>query len=313
VVSSDYGKHYSVQRREVLKFFSESLGDRSVGPTYLDLTFGAGGHTTSILKEIPNSFVYAVDQDIEAINNGETKLKELDLTDRCKLLKMNFSEFEEYYKSSLSDEGVKFDGILMDLGVSSHQFDQISRGFSFRESAELDMRMDGTNDQIQTAKDLVNELDEEELANVIFEYGEERYSRRIAKAIVEKREEAEIVDTKTLEDIVFHCYPKKDRFKKIHPATKTFQALRIAVNHELEVLATASEFLPNFLAPGGRLAIISFHSLEDRIVKRSFKKRVLEDKAHFKILTKRPLMAEEDEVSENPRSRSAKMRVLEKL
>jgi len=201
----------------------------------------------------------------------------------------------------------------MDLGVSSHQFDQFERGFSFRADAPLDMRMAYDNDDILTASQILNEYEEEDIANLIFKYGEERLTRRIAAAIVEARQEGNITTTKELENICFHAYPKRERHKKAHPATRTFQALRIAVNDELGVLESTIEKLFGLLDKGGVLGIISFHSLEDRIAKHKFKEIFQTDKSIAKILTKRPLLPSEGEVGENKRSRSAKLRFIQKL
>ena len=207
----------------------------------------------------------------------------------------------------------KLDGIVMDLGVSSHHFDDFERGFSFREDAFLDMRMNQDKGEFYTASEVLNELDEESLANMIFKYGEERYSRRIAKAIVSFRREQRLERTKDLENICFHAYPANLRHKKIHPATKTFQALRIFVNRELEVLENSLENMFHLLSPGGVLAVISFHSLEDRIVKHKFKEIFQSDKNAAKIITKKPIYPSEQELEENSRSRSAKLRLLQKI
>jgi 16S rRNA (cytosine1402-N4)-methyltransferase len=205
----------------------------------------------------------------------------------------------------------KFAGILMDLGVSSHQFDKMERGFSFRADAPLDMRMNYGDSSIPTAADLLNSLSEKEIADILFNYGEERLSRKIASRIVELRQKKKIETTGELEDICFHAYPPKDRHGKIHPATRSFQALRIAVNEELTVLENTLPKLLPYLAHGGTLAVISFHSLEDRIVKHTFKEISESDQA-VTILTKKPLTASESELTENSRSRSAKLRVLQK-
>ena len=224
---------------------------------------------------------------------------------------MNFEDFPSWVEDV--KPSLKFDGILMDLGVSSHHFDKFDRGFSFREDAYLDMRMDFSRDETPTAADVLNTLGEQEIADIIFKYGEERYSRRIAKAIIEFRNNEMLERTKQLEEIVFHCYPKKLRHTKIHPATKTFQALRIFVNRELEVLENTLQKLFELLTDGGVLAVISFHSLEDRIVKHKFKEIFQTHINTAKILTKKPLYPSDEEVAENSRSRSAKLRLLQKL
>lgn len=305
-----YTKHYSVFYEECIKFFKDA-NEKKPCRYYADMTFGGGGHSTGTAKEIDGSIVFSVDQDPDAIKNGNKRIEEENLTGRVHLNKMNFERFPEWMNKTHPD--IKFDGILMDLGVSSHHFDDFSRGFSFREDAPLDMRMDYGNPDVATASDILNEYDEEDIANIIFKYGEEHYSRRIAKAVVEKREVEPITRTKQLEDIVFHAYPKHLRHRKIHPATKTFQSLRIYVNRELDVLENTIDSLFNLLAVGGVLEVISFHSLEDRIAKHKFKEIFQTDKNTAKILTKKPILPSEKELSENSRSRSAKLRVIQKV
>jgi 16S rRNA (cytosine1402-N4)-methyltransferase len=200
----------------------------------------------------------------------------------------------------------------MDLGVSSHQFDKMERGFSFRADAPLDMRMNYGDNNIPTAADLLNSLSEKEIADIIFNYGEDKLSRKIAARIVELRQKEKIATTGQIEDICFHAYPAKDRHGKIHPATRTFQALRIAVNEELTVLENTLPKLMPFLAEGGVLAVISFHSLEDRIVKHTFKEISEHGEIPGSVLTKKPMTASEEELEENSRSRSAKLRLLQK-
>lgn len=306
-MENEYGKHYSVLKNECINFLTE-LNDK-IPCSYADLTFGAGGHSSALAQLNPKAKVFCVDQDPDAIKNGEALLLSLNLSDRVKLLKMNFVDFPDYAQSN----NLKLAGILLDLGVSSHQFDTFSRGFSFREDAPLDMRMDYQNDDIQTAADIVNTLSEKDLADLIFLYGEERYSRKIAREIFSARKESPITTTKVLENIIFHCYPPKERHRGPHPATRTFQALRIAVNSELDVLKSVIPELYSCLDVGGRLAIISFHSLEDRIVKHSFKEIVEKNPEHAKIISKKPILPSDQELAENPRSRSAKLRVLEKI
>jgi 16S rRNA (cytosine1402-N4)-methyltransferase len=224
---------------------------------------------------------------------------------------MNFREFPDWCEKNHMHG--KFAGILMDLGVSSHQFDKMERGFSFRADAPLDMRMNYGDPTIPTAADLLNTLSEKEIADIIFNYGEERLSRKIANRIVELRQKEKIATTGQIEDICFHSYPPKDRHGKIHPATRTFQALRIAVNEELHVLENTLPKLLPFLAEGGVLAVISFHSLEDRIVKHTFKEIVEKKDFPAIILTKKPLTATEEELLQNSRSRSAKLRLLQRV
>ena len=192
-------------------------------------------------------------------------------------------------------------------------FDKFDRGFSFREDAPLDMRMNYNDESIYTGAEFLNKADEEEIANIIFKYGEERLSRRIARGVVEFRQTKPIETTKELENIVFHAYPARQRHGRIHPATKTFQAIRIFVNRELEVLENTLEKLYDLLAPNGVLQVISFHSLEDRITKHKFKEIFQCNKNTAKILTKKPIYPSEREITENSRSRSAKLRVMQRL
>jgi len=263
------------------------------GGRYLDATVGGGGHSCLILQADPSVQVVAIDQDGAAIAAAQSNLSTF--SDRLSFWRGNFSDFDP--------QGKLFDGILADLGVSSAQFDVPERGFSFRHEAPLDMRMDQRQDL--AAADIVNHWDETDLANLIYTYGEERLSRRIARKIVEQRP---FHTTTALAEAISYCVPRKYRYGRIHPATRSFQALRIAVNHELEVLETLLQNAPVWLAPGGRLAIISFHSLEDRIVKHSLKQNPA-----LKVITKKPITATEAELEINPRSRSAKLRVAEKL
>lgn len=305
-----YTSHYSVLYNECIQAFKDANPQKEQR-IFADMTFGGGGHSCGIPRDIEGSIVYSVDQDPDAIANGQKKIEDEGLKGKVILNKMNFESFPEFMKKNLPE--VKFDGILMDLGVSSHHFDKFERGFSFREDAPLDMRMQYDNSQIPTAADVLNQESEEAIADIIFKYGEEHYSRRIAKEIVARRSGKPISRTKQLEDIVFHAYPKHLRHKKIHPATKTFQALRIYVNRELEVLETTLDKLFAMLDTGGVLAVISFHSLEDRIAKHKFKEIFQNDKNIAKILTKKPIYPTDREIQENSRSRSAKLRVIQKV
>lgn len=312
-MTEQYTEHYSVLLNECLEHLQAAYenSDKFQDPTFADMTFGGGGHSSALAKLFPNSRVYSVDQDPDAIRNGNAIIESQNLGENLFLNKMNYEEFPEWVKEH--KPGLKFHGVLMDLGVSSHHFDQFDRGFSFREDAPLDMRMDFENDQHYTAAEVLNTFSEEDIANIIFKFGEERLSRRIAKAIVETRKTTKITRTKELENICFHAYPANQRHKRIHPATKTFQALRIFVNRELEVLENTLENLYDLLLPGGVLAVISFHSLEDRIAKHKFKEIFQLHKNTAKILTKKPVYPSESELNENSRSRSAKLRVLQKL
>jgi len=262
------------------------------GGNYLDLTVGGGSHSRLILETGEDVKVTCVDQDEDALKAAKENLSEFG--DRVKFIHSNFANYQFIENS--------YDGILADLGVSSYHLDNPERGFSFRNTANLDMRMN--QQQSLTAGDIINEWDEKELADIFFKYGEERLSRRIARRIVEKRP----FDTTTeLANAIAYSVPPKYRHGRIHPATRVFQALRIAVNDELKALETLIEKAPNALIPGGRIAIISFHSLEDRPVKHGLRNSPL-----LRILTKKPIIATEEEIKQNPRSRSAKLRIAEK-
>lgn len=305
-MNEHYYDHYSVLKKECLDFLTEGAPEDSC---FVDLTFGGGGHSFGLLEKGENFRVVATDQDPEAIAAGRERIKNSIHINRIELIKSNFFEFPEIAKRQFP--GKLFQGILLDLGVSSHHFDKAERGFSFKVDAPLDMRMDTENINLKTAADLLNELSEEELADIIYNYGEDRLARKIARKIVEEREKKPILSTLDLENIIFHCYPKTQRFKGLNPSTRTFQALRIAVNQELKVLEVLPK-LYELLRPSGRLLVISFHSLEDRIVKRTFKE-LEKGPIPGKILTKKPLTPSKNEIDENLRSRSAKLRVIERL
>ncbi len=260
---------------------------------YLDATVGGGGHSRLILKTEPTTHLIALDQDPLALTAAQQNLAEFG--DRVTFWHGNFAEFVT--------PNQRFDGVLADLGVSSPQLDCPERGFSFRHPGALDMRMNPT--QTLTAADLVNHRSERELADIFYHYGEERLSRRIARRIVEGRP---FQTTTALADAIAASVPSKYRHGRIHPATRVFQALRIAVNRELDVLEQLIEVAPSWLAPTGRLAIISFHSLEDRLVKHG-----LRNHGDLKVLTKKPIMASSEEVRQNPRARSAKLRLAERI
>ncbi|HEY9736433.1 MAG TPA: 16S rRNA (cytosine(1402)-N(4))-methyltransferase RsmH [Trichocoleus sp.] len=262
------------------------------GGHYLDATVGGGGHSKLILEADPTIQLTALDQDGDAIAAAQSTLAPY--LDRVTFQRTNFAEFNPGKR--------RFDGILADLGVSSAQFDIAQRGFSFRLEAPLDMRMDQR--QEVSAADIVNHWEEAELARIIYTYGEERLSRRIARQIVAQRP---FTTTTELAEAIAQCVPGKYRYGRIHPATRTFQALRIAVNRELEVLEQFLELAPTWLSPGGRLAIISFHSLEDRLVKHALKGSSL-----LTVVTKKPVTAADEETASNPRARSAKLRVAER-
>lgn len=307
---TEYLGHYSVMLKECLEALE--LGSKTSGSTiFADLTFGAGGHTFALSDHVSGSTVYSTDQDPDALKNGNENIIRRGKEGKVNLLPMNFQEFPDWCEKNQMHG--KFAGILMDLGVSSHQFDKMERGFSFRADAPLDMRMNYGDSSIPTAADLLNSLSEKEIADIVFNYGEERLSRKIASRIVELRSKEKIATTGQIEDICFHAYPPKDRHGKLHPATRTFQALRIAVNEELTVLENTLPKLLPYLAEGGVLAVISFHSLEDRIVKHTFKEIVEKKDFSAIILTKKPLTATEEELSQNSRSRSAKLRLLQRV
>ncbi|MGB3296676.1 MAG: 16S rRNA (cytosine(1402)-N(4))-methyltransferase RsmH [Phormidesmis sp.] len=279
--------HLPVLPEQVLDGLQIKAGGR-----YLDATVGGGGHSLLLLQAMPDVEIVALDQDLQAIAAAKARLAEFD--PRVTFHHTNFSRFDP--------KELRFDGILADIGVSSTQLDQGQRGFSFRQEAPLDMRMDET--QALTAEEIVNYWDEKAIADTLYEYGEERLSRRIARRIVEKRP---FSTTTELAWEIAGAYPPKARHGRIHPATRTFQALRIAVNGELKVLEAFLAAAPDWLKPEGRLAIISFHSLEDRIVKYAFR-----GDERLQIVTKKPLVASQLEVQENKRSRSAKLRVAER-
>lgn len=261
------------------------------GGLYLDATLGGGGHSRLILAVAPDVGLVGVDRDEQAIRAAQGRLD----GDRVTFWQGNFAEY--------NPQGQRFDGILADLGVSSPQFDQPDRGFSFQTEAPLDMRMDRRQDL--TAADIINHYDEAELADIFYHYGEERLSRRIARRIVERRP---LATTTALADAIASSVPRKYRYGRIHPATRVFQALRIAVNGELSSLEKFLDMAPTWLKPGGRIGIISFHSLEDRRVKHHFRNSPL-----LKVITKKPITAQPDELQENRRSRSAKLRFAEKI
>ncbi len=218
----------------------------------------------------------------------------------------SFADRVQFWRGNFADyqpQGMQFDGIIADLGVNSYQLDTPTRGFSFRHSAPLDMRMN--LQQSLSAADIINTWDEGELADIFFHYGEERLSRRIARRIVQNRP---FETTTQLADVIASCYPSKSRYGRIHPATRVFQALRIAVNQELTALETFLSRAPQWLKLGGRIGVISFHSLEDRRVKQSFK-----SDSGLQVLTKKPIQAQALEIADNPRSRSAKLRLAERI
>lgn len=276
--------HRSVLSRELIS----GLEILTAG-IYLDATAGGGGHSELLLKQHPEVKLIAIDRDQTAIAATQARLAAY-YPQQVNFWQGNFADYQP--------SGLLFDGIIADLGVSSPQLDLAERGFSFRQSAPLDMRMDRS--QELTAAHIVNHWQEVSLANLIYEYGEERFSRRIAKKIVQQRPFSTTTD---LAEAIASTVPGKYRHGRIHPATRTFQALRIEVNQELKSLEKFIEVAPTWLKPGGKIGIISFHSLEDRIVKHRFRSSDL-----LQVITKKPLTAQPDEQRANPRSRSAKLR-----
>ncbi|MBE9118138.1 16S rRNA (cytosine(1402)-N(4))-methyltransferase RsmH [Lusitaniella coriacea LEGE 07157] len=277
--------HLPVLSREVV----EGLKIQS-GGHYLDATVGGGGHSRLILAAAPDARITAIDRDESAIAASRSLLGS-----EVEFWQGNFADY--------NPQNQQFDGIIADLGVSSPQLDRAERGFSFQQEADLDMRMDRS--QTLTAGEIVNRWDERKLADLFYTYGEERYSRRIARRIVEQRPWQ---TTTQLAGAIASSVPRKYRYGRIHPATRTFQALRIAVNAELESLERFLDRAPTWLKPGGILGIISFHSLEDRIAKHRLRESPL-----LKVLTKKPITAQPEETQQNPRSRSAKLRFAQKI
>lgn len=307
-------KHISVM-------YNECIQGLNVNPSgiYVDGTLGGAGHSKGILERLESGKLICNDLDVNAINNAKEVLSE-------HLDKVTF--LHDDYKNllaNLDDLGIsQVDGILLDLGVSSPQIDDPNRGFSYSKPAPLDMRMD--TEQTLDARAVINNYSEEELAKIFFEYGEDKLSRKIARAVVREREKEEITTTNRLADIIERCYPAGYRFKHGHPAKRVFQAVRIEVNGELEGLY---DFIYNValrLKVGGRMAVITFHSLEDRIVKNAFvelekdcicDKRlpvcVCNKRQEVKIITKKPIVASEEELKQNKRAESAKLRIIERV
>jgi 16S rRNA (cytosine1402-N4)-methyltransferase len=287
--------HVSVMPLEVSNYLVNKLDG-----LYVDCTFGGGGHTSYLLDKFPNIKIIAFDWDEDASN--QFKKKNNDFNDRLTFIRDNFRNI----KQALTNINVyKIDGILADIGVSSKQFDDLTRGFSFNSNV-LDMRMD--NRSSLTAKEIINKYSNRDLADLFYKYGQEYKSRQIADAICARRQRGMINTAVELKDII--CSVKRQE-AKINPATKVFQALRIFVNNELSNLEVLLSATPDILSEHGRIVIISFHSLEDKIVKLNFKQNV--DNKIYKLLTKKVIMATNEEIKINPRSRSAKMRVCEKV
>lgn len=305
--------HYTVMKEESIN----GLNLKEDG-VYVDCTLGYAGDSSEILKRVKRGFLFAFDQDINAINWSSKKLQEIG--DNFLIIKSNFL----YMKEELLNRGVtEVDGILFDLGVSSPQLDEAERGFSYHKDARLDMRMDQS--QPLSAYEVVNTYDEKKLADIIFRFGEEKHAKSIARNIVKQRNVKPIETTLELVDIIKASMPYKDTINK-HPARKTFQAIRIEVNHELDILETSMRNALSMLKVGGRLVVITFHSLEDKIVKDVFKEVTEIDKVvkglpnipneylpNFKIINKKVITPSDKENEENNRSRSSKLRIIERI
>ncbi len=286
---------------------------------YVDGTLGGGGHAFEVCSRLGNKGIFVgVDQDAAAIEAAGQRLK--GFGEKVRIVRSNYRDV----KSQLQKLGIdKVDGIILDLGVSSYQLDTAERGFSYREDAPLDMRMDTR--QVRTARDIVNEYSEMELFHVIRDYGEDRFAKNIAKHLVKRRKEKPVETTGELAEIIKGAIPMKYQKKSGHPAKRTFQAIRIELNRELEVLKDSLDNMIELLNPGGRLCIITFHSLEDRIVKSAFRRNenpctcphdfpvcVCGNVSKGRIVTKKPILPGEREMEENSRSKSAKLRIFER-
>ncbi|MBR5596805.1 MAG: 16S rRNA (cytosine(1402)-N(4))-methyltransferase RsmH [Lachnospiraceae bacterium] len=306
-------KHYSVLLDETI----EGLKIKQDG-IYVDGTLGGGGHAFHVCSKLKEGHFYGIDQDAAAIEAAGKRLEEFG--DMVTIVRSNYCNMKEIMKEQQVD-GV--DGIVLDLGVSSYQLDTIERGFSYKYDTDLDMRMDQR--QTLTAKEIVNQYSERELFRVIRDYGEDQFAKNIAKHIVKAREQQPIETTFQLNEIIKAAIPAKMRATGGHPSKKTFQAIRIECNRELEVLKNTLDDMVELLNPGGRLCIITFHSLEDRLVKSAFRKHenpctcpsdfpvcVCGNKSKGKAVTRKPILPSEKELEENSRSKSAKLRIFEK-
>ncbi len=292
--------HQPVLVDEILKFL-----DPKPGRVYVDGTLGNAGHALSVLeKSSPNGFLIGIDRDEEILKIAQERLKSFE--ERVCLFQENFAATGVVLKKAGFE---KVDGIYLDLGVSSLQFDTAARGFSFSKEGPLDMRMNQTSGE--PVLDKLQNTNERELTDILKTYGEERLAPKIARGILEKLKRNELKTTLDLAAVAWSAYPPKSRYKRPHPATRTFQALRIWVNEELGELQNFLKEAPQFLKPDGRLAIISYHSLEDRLVKRAF--RQAKEEGNFAILTKKPVIPSDAEVQNNSRARSAKLRAMKRL
>ncbi|WP_422486526.1 16S rRNA (cytosine(1402)-N(4))-methyltransferase RsmH [Gudongella sp. DL1XJH-153] len=306
--------HVSVLLQEVLK----GLSIKEDG-IYVDGTLGGAGHSLKIVEQLTTGRLIGIDQDMDALEKSREVLK--DHINKIHLVHSNYVNIKAVLREL---EIEKVDGILLDLGVSSHQLDTEERGFSYNKDAPLDMRMDTSSEF--SAWDVVNTYSSEELTRIFLQYGEEKWGKRIAEFIVNERAEKPIDTTMELVTVIKKAIPKKVRMEGHHPAKKTFQAIRIEVNGELDVLKKAIKEMVESLKPGGRLAIITFHSLEDRIVKEQFKELykdcicppefptcICDKKREIEIITRKPIVPGKEELDNNPRSRSAKLRVAERI
>lgn len=306
-------KHISVLLSESIS--SLNLKENSI---IVDATLGYGGHSSCILDRIKKGYLFAFDQDSEAIRHSTDRLSKIGTN--FTIIKSNFVHMQE----ELEKLGVeKVDGVLFDLGVSSPQLDEKERGFSYHEDARLDMRMD--REQKLSAYEVVNEYSKEELTRIFREYGEDKFAGNIAKKIVEYRKNKPIESTLELVEVIKSAVPMKFRIEK-HPARQIFQAIRIEVNHELDVISPALEQALSLLTVGGRVAVITFHSLEDRLVKNLFKKKCeIDEKVKglpnipkeylpdFRLVENKAIIPSEEEIEKNPRARSSKLRVIERI
>ena len=305
--------HKSVLLDEVI----ESLNIKADG-YYVDCTLGGGGHALEVVKRLDNGKLIGIDQDADAIKAATQRL--IDYSKHVIIIRDNYVNIQYILeRGNIS----RVDGIYIDLGVSSYQLDTAERGFTYRFDAPLDMRMDDRNEL--KASDIVNNYSETELFHIIRDYGEDRFAKNIAKHIVEYRDKKRIETTFELVDIIKSAIPMKIQITGGHPAKRTFQAIRIELNKELEVLTESINVMIDLLKPGGRLSIITFHSLEDRIVKQAFKKAespcvcpkkfpvcVCGNKSKGRVITRKAILPGENELEENSRSKSAKLRVFEK-
>ena len=292
--------HIPVMVNEVLDYLK-----LSPGMTIVDATIGTGGHAEAILARImPAGKLIGIDRDRQSLEISRERLRSF--THACEFVHGNFADIDTVLQS-LNIK--KIDGILFDLGVSSFQLEDPQRGFSFQYEGPLDMRLD-RNSYI-SAYDLVNNLNEEEFSTLLWNFGQERWHNRIARLLVRERERHPIATTQELADIVIKAIPYRYRHYRIHPATRTFQAVRIAVNRELETLGTAIDKVIELLNQTARICVLSFHSLEDRVVKLNCRKSAAEER--IRIITQKPLTPTQEEMKDNPSSRSAKLRVAERL